>query len=91
MLRLAISSLSIWMADTRVDPVLIDMVEDFLLAQGQRPMMECPSVQTREYVNLARVCDRIGYVGLVEGRIASKWLEIVRPMLKEAGLRLSPQ
>ena len=54
-------------------------------------MMECLSVQTSEYVNLAQVCDRIGYDGLVEGRIASKWLEVVRPMLKEAGLRLSPQ
>ena len=91
MLRLTISSLLIWMNNTRVDPVLVDMVEDFLLAQGKRPMMECLSVQTSEYVNLAQVCDRIGYDGLVEGRIASKWLEIVRPMLKEAGLRLSPQ
>ena len=71
MLRLTISSLSIGMNDTRVDPVLVDMVEDFLLARGQLPMMECLSIQTREYVNLTRVCDRIGYDGLVEGRIAS--------------------
>ena len=54
-------------------------------------MMECLSVQTRKYVNLTRVCDRIGYGGLVEGRIASIWRKVVRPMLKEAGLRLSPQ
>merc|ERR1712153_265864 len=54
-------------------------------------MMECLSVQTREYVNLAQVCDKIGYDWLVEGIISSMWLEVVRPMLKEAGLRLSPQ
>ena len=71
MLRLTISSLSIWMTDMRVDPVLVDMVEDFLLSQGQRPMVECLSIQTPEYVNLAGVCDRIGYNGLVEGRTAS--------------------
>ena len=41
------------MTDTRVDTVLIDMVKDFVLAQGQRTMMECLSVQTRKYVNLA--------------------------------------
>ena len=91
MLRLTISLLSIWMTDTRVDPVLVNMVEDFLLAQGQRPIMECLSVQTPKYVNLAGVCDRIGYGGLVEGIIASMWLEVVRSILKEAGLRLSPQ
>ena len=46
------------MIKIRVDPVLVDMVEEFLLAQGQLPMMERLTVQTREYVNLARVCDR---------------------------------
>ena len=81
----------VWMTDTRVDTVLVDMVEDFLFAQGQRPMVECLSIQTPEYVNLAGVCDRIGYSRLVEGRIASMSLKGIRPMLKEVGLRLSPQ
>ena len=79
------------MTDTRVDPVLVDMVEDFLLTQGQLLMMECLSIQIPLYVNLAGVCDRIGCDGLTEGRIASMWLEGVRPMLEEAGLRRSSQ
>ena len=58
------------MSNTGIDPTIIDMVKDFLIAKSQRSMTECLGIQIPKYVRLAKVCDRIRYDGLVEGRIA---------------------
>ena len=79
------------MADTAIDPVTVDMVKDFLISLGQRSMMECLGIRIPRYAHLAKVCDRIIYDGLVEGRIEKIGLEIVRSMLKETEQQMSAQ
>ena len=91
MLQLTISTLTNWISDTGIDPAFVDVVDNFLLAQGHHSMMECLGIQMPKYVCLAKVCDRIRYAGLVEERIEKMWLEIVRPVLKELGGQMSPQ
>jgi hypothetical protein len=61
------------MADTGIDPVTVGMVEDFLISLGQRSMMECLRIRIPRYAHRAKVCDRIRYDGLMEGRIEKKY------------------
>ena len=40
-LALSVSTLTMWMTDNHVDPVLINMVEEFILAQGTKRIIRC--------------------------------------------------
>ena len=79
------------MSETGIDPVIVNMVKNFLLIQAQHSMVECLELKVPKYVRLAKVCNRIRYAGLVEGRIPKMWLEIVRLTLKESGQQISTQ
>ena len=71
--------------------MIVNMVNTFLLVQCQHSIMECLGVQVTRNARLVKVCNRLRYDGLVEGRIAKMWLEIVRLKLKESGRQISPQ
>ena len=90
MFRITVKVLTDWMADTHVDPVLIDMIEEYLFAQGTKQMIDCLQVQDTNFEVLAKVTDRLGWDCLLEGRVSKVWLEVVSPMLHESGTYLSP-
>ena len=58
--RRLIGDLTRWMSSTMIDTPLIDMVEEYLLAQGRKTMAECVQVSTPSYQVLADVHDRLG-------------------------------
>ena len=71
MYHLTVRSLINWMADTHVDPVLVQMVRDYLLAQGSKSMVDCLSLEDDEYRLLAEDTDKLRWDCFLEGRIAS--------------------
>ena len=90
MYELTVRSLINWMADTQIDPVLVQMVREYLLAQGSKTMQECLAIENEEYSTLAEVTDKLRWDCFLEGRIASQWIEVVTPQLKSSNLYLTP-
>ena len=45
------------MAETLVDPVLIDMLEQYLLVPGERTVLDCLMLHIPEFVRLAEESD----------------------------------
>lgn len=84
MLKLSVQNLCDWMIETAVDSFLVDMVEEYLLAQGMKTMSECLHCDNTDYQLLAEVCDKLTWDSFVEGRISTLWLEIMKPQLMDA-------
>ena len=82
-----------WMYDTFVDPVLIDMVKEYLHAQGSTSMESCLAMHSMDYIALARASDDLRWDSFVERRISHLWLSIMKPTLLEhkQSLYMSPQ
>ena len=59
MLELTMVSLTMWTIDTYVNPMLIDMVEKYLLGQGSKAMSGCLHIDNGNYVLLAPVLDQL--------------------------------
>ena len=57
MLKLSVRTLTTWMTDTGVDVILIDMVEEYLLAQDSKQMVDCLHVENNLYRLLAESTD----------------------------------
>ena len=91
MLQLSVRTLTTWMTDTGVDVILIDMVEEYLLAQDSKRMVDCLHVENTSYQLLAESTDRLRWDSFVEGRISTVWLEVVKPQLLAGNTYLSPQ
>ena len=91
MLAKSIHRLAMWMTETRVDPILVDMVEEYLRGQGSSTMVEGLSLHQEDYVRLAMETDRLGWDSFVEGRIASRWIEIMKPVLAGERKYLTPK
>ena len=70
--------------------ILIDMIEEYLFAQGTKQMIDCLQGPDTNFEVLAEVTDRLGWDCLLEGRVSKVWLEVVSPMLHESGTYLSP-
>ena len=91
MLALTVRTLTSWMVDTGVDVVLVDMIEEYLLAQGEKTMTECLRLGNADYELLAECSDRLRWDSLLEGRISSLWIQIMKPVLLDSRLYLSPR
>ena len=55
------------------------MLEEYLLHQDQKTMLECAPEQDAGLLALAEAQDHLGWDNLVEGRISKMFLSIVRP------------
>ena len=91
MFELTVRTLTDWMNYTGVDVILVDMIEEYLLAQGEKTMSECLRYSTEAYASLAGSTDRLRWDSLLEGRISSEWLLIMKPALLSSGRYLSPR
>ena len=89
MLRLSIRDITTWMSSTGADPLMVDMIETYLLAQDTKTMLECLEYPDDDLELLARSQDRLGWDSFVEGRISKVFLEVMKPVLLEAGTYLS--
>ena len=93
MLRSTTSTLIDWMYATFADPVLIDMVQEYLIAQSSKTMEDCLHIELTEYVELARATDLLCWDSFVEGRLSPLWLDIMKPVLlrNKSRLHMSPR
>ena len=51
-------------------------------------MIDCLKVDNASFRALATVQDRLRWDCLIEGRLPSMYIEVIRPMLKESGTRV---
>ena len=79
------------MTETHVDPILIDMVHEYLLSFGEKSMVECLRLDVEEYRSLAEATDRLQWDCFLEGRISPLWVSIMKPVLIQSGLCLPPE
>ena len=73
-----------------LNPVLIGMVEEYLLDQGLMTMSECLHIENGNYALLALVSDQPWWDCFFESCISLLWLQIMKPVLLKACLYLSP-
>ena len=83
MLKLSVSMLVNWMYETCVDSVLIDMVQEYLMAQDSKLMADCLHCDIEEYRSLAEATDNLRWDSFIEGRLSPLWLEVMRVPLRE--------
>lgn len=81
MLRVSVQELVDWLDKMDTDEDLIEMIQEYLLAQGEKRMVDCSP--PRRYQLLAKTHDYLGYDNFVEGRICSLFLEVYRQDLDE--------
>jgi len=62
-----------WLSARDIDPDLIAMIDEYLMAQGSKSMMDCSPPAC--YTALARAHDRLGWDNFVEGRICTAYLD----------------
>ena len=79
------------MTDTGADVVLVDMVEEYLLAQDTKLMIDCLHIDNNSYRLLAEATDRLRWDSFLEGRISTVWLDVMKPQLMDGNTYLSPQ
>ena len=90
MFRRYASNLTTWVAETLVDPVLINMVGQYLWAQGERTMLDYLTLHTQDCVRLDEESDGLHWDSFLEGRISKLWLDIMKPGLLVSTTRLTP-
>ena len=71
------------MSSITTDMSLINMVEEYLLAQGGETMAECVLVSTPSYQVLAEVHDKLGWQKFVAGRVCKMYLQVVADSLNK--------
>ena len=76
MFRSSVADVVQWLVDKDTDGDLVAMIEEYLLAQDGKTMMECCDV--RRYEMLARTHDKLGWDNFLEGRISVLLLEAYR-------------
>ena len=91
MFKLSVRSLTTWMTDTGAHVMLIDMVEEYLLAQDTKQIVDCLHVDNASYRLLAESTDRLRWDSFLEGHISTVWLEVMKPQLQAGNTYLSPQ
>ena len=72
-----------------MDPLLVEAVEEYILTQDSKSWRECIRSENNTYQVLAGVQYRLHWDSFLEGRISKVWLKIMRPVLLEAGNRMS--
>jgi hypothetical protein len=72
------------LAEAQPEPELIDMLDVYMSAQGDRTLSDCLISKHSKYALLAEVQDRLGWDNFVEGRISTLWLDTISPFLKQA-------
>jgi len=91
MFAITVRRLTDWMTETHVDPILVDMVHEYLLSFGEKSMVECLRLEVDEYQRLAEATDLLQWDCFLEGRISPLWISLMKPVLIESGLRLPPE
>ncbi len=68
--------------ETNVQPVLITMIEEYLLAHGSQTMESCITAG-RQYILLAQTQDLLGWDCFMEGQIPSILIKTIKPQLHQ--------
>ena len=71
-----------YLENTHSDPELIDMLDDYLWAQGRKQMVDCIS-DTSKYITLASTHDNLGWDNLLTRRMCTLFLDSHRQWLAE--------
>ena len=68
------------------DPELMDIVEEYLLAQGRKRFVDCIHTEESPYNLLARIQDRLGWDSFVEGRISVLFRDTMKEHADRTGI-----
>ena len=74
------------MSKIRGDIVLIEMDSKYLMSQDQVLMRDYLQVDNRIYAELEAIIDSFWWDCSVEGRLAVKWIKVVKSIIVESGL-----
>ena len=75
------------LAAVQPDPELLNMLDEYMSAQGTKTLLSCISSNHSKYMLLAEVQDRLGWDNFVEGRSSTLWLDTIAPFLKQASFK----
>jgi len=80
--RRSVKNLETWLDDNQTDPILIEMIRDYLLDRGESSMTSLlDSNWASRYALLAKYHDWLGWQNFVEGRFVSLYVEYQRMYL----------
>ena len=88
MLRASVKDLVDWLYEKDTHAQLVGMIEDYLLAQDGKTMLQC--CRRRRYEVLARTHDKLGWDNFLEGRISKLFLEAYRMDAEDDDGSISP-
>ena len=91
MFQLSVKELHKWMTETLGEHSTAATIEAYLLARGESTMLSCVHGNNQQLIKLAQLSDRLGWDSLLEGRIATYWLEVTAPLLNRDGQFLLPE
>ena len=66
-----------WIAKTTSDLLLCNMLDQYLLARGNKTIRECLRVCSTKHPMLAKTHDKLQWDNFVEGRICKTYLQLV--------------
>ena len=91
MLEHSVKELASWMNSTQVEPALVSMVREYLLAQDTKSMSQCLRGGSNILAAAAASQDKLGWDCFIEGRITKVFLEVVKPTLSKRRSRITPE
>ena len=85
--RLSSETVLACLVEAHADPELVDLVDEYMTAQGERSMFDCLQSAHSKFAVLASVQDRLGWDSFVEGRISKMWLDTMAPFFAQSGIK----
>jgi len=79
----SVNKLILWFSSSCHDLVLCDMLQEYLLSQGSKTMLDCLHVMSTRHQVLAEVHDKLGWDNFVEGRICTMYLDVIEDALPQ--------
>jgi len=81
MLHDSVKELTRWLYQKDTDDDMVDMISEYLLAQGEKTMSQC--CHPSRYESLVKAHDNLGWDNFLEGRICTLFLEAYRCDLED--------
>ena len=85
--RLSSEAVLACLVEAHADPELVNLVDEYMTAQGKRSMADCLRSAHSKFADLAAVKDRLDWDSFVEGRISKIWLDTMTPFFAQSGIK----
>jgi hypothetical protein len=91
MFHISVKELFTWLTSTLGDQQVAATVEKYLLACSKSQMIECVHGTDQDLQAAAADNDQLGWDSMIGGRISSKWLMVVGPLILKTRQKMPPQ